>query len=283
MIEPVGTLDFIWKQFSAATLTEENKPGIIGGIVALWLLGVVQNRLSARMAARLLGKLEWAVRPNAGLAPFVAGGHCWKLSDFCDFRKGMHRALMTTIAFALTLQCFAPWPWLPQMPVSQCVFFTDAAKRSTKGRYRIGIVREGRRWVSHKAPKCISTLQQAKLYNAVYALRLGCYMRLPYVVIATHSDVGRAHILGMRGGIFLRSRQRLLRQLFWLRSWNDRPMGVFRVSTDLNPAYPPSRLGSFHTHSDVTDSVKRRQAAWKGEPNPFICLDFLPRFAWRLR
>ena len=144
-------------------------------------------------------------------------------------------------------------------------------------------MREGRRWLSRKAPKWITTLQQAQLYAAVYALRLGCYMRLPYVVVATDSDVGRAQILGMRGGIFLRSQQRLLRQLFWLRSSNDRPMGVFRVSTDLNPADPPSRMGSFHTHSDVTDSVKRRQAAWKGEPNRFVCLDFLPRFAWRLR
>ena len=141
VIEPVRSLDFIGKQFSAAALTVENKPGIIGGVVALPLLGIVQNRLSARMAARLLGKLEWAVRPNAGLAPFVAGGHCWKLSDFCDFRKGMSRALMTAIAFALTPQCFAPWPWLPQIPAAQCVFFTDAAERSTPGRYRIGIVR----------------------------------------------------------------------------------------------------------------------------------------------
>ena len=144
-------------------------------------------------------------------------------------------------------------------------------------------MREGTRWLSRKAPKWINTLQQAELYAAVYALRLGCYMRLPYVVVATDTDVGRAHILGMRGGIFLRSQLRLLRQLFWHRSWNDRPLGVFRVSTDLNPAHLPSRLGSFRTHGDVTDSVKRRQAAWKGEPNRFICLDFLPRFAWRLR
>ena len=211
VIEPVRTLDFIGQQFSAATMTVENKPGVIGGVVALWLLGIVQNRLSARLAARLLGKLEWAVRPNAGLAPFVAGGHCWKLNDFCDFRKGVRRALMTAVAFALTPQCFAPWPWLPQLPTAECVFFTDAAERSTKGRYRIGIVREGRRWLSRKAPKWITTLQQAELYAAVYALRLGCYMRLPYVVVATDSDVGRAQILGMRGGIFLRSQQRLLR------------------------------------------------------------------------
>ena len=144
-------------------------------------------------------------------------------------------------------------------------------------------MRQGKRSLSRKAPKWISTLQQAELYVAVYALRLGCYVRLPYVVVATDSDVGRAQILGMRGGNFLRSQQRLLRQLFWLRSWNDRPMGVFRVSTDMNLVDPPSRLGSFHTHSDVTGTVKRRQAAWKGDPNRFICLDFLPRFPWRLR
>ena len=261
----------------------ENKPGVIGGVVALWLLGIVGNRLSARLGARLLGKLEWVVRPNAGLAPFVAGGHCWNLNDFCDLRKGVRRALMTAIAFALTPQCFAPWPRLPQLPAADGVFFIDAAERSTRGRYKIGIVREGKRWLSRKAPKWITTLQQAELYVAVYALRLGCYMRLPYVVVAADSDVGRAQTLGMRAGIFVRSQQRLLRQLFWLGSWNDRPLGLLRVSTDLNPADPPSRLRSFHAHSDVTDSVKRRQAPWKGEPNRFVCLDFLPRFAWRLR
>ena len=202
VIEPVRTLDFIGKQFSAAAMTVENKPGVIGGVVALWLLGIVPNMLSARLAARLLGKLEWAVRPNAGLAPFVAGGHCWKLNDFCHFTKGMCRALMTAIAFALTPQCFAPWPWWPQLPAAECVFFTDAAERSTRGRYKIGIVREGRRWLSRKAPKWITTLRQAELYAAVYALRLGCYMHLPYVVVATDSNVGRAQLLGMRGGIF---------------------------------------------------------------------------------
>ena len=64
VIEHVRTLDSIGKQFSAVAMTVENKPGIIGGVVALCLLGIVQNRLSARMAAPLLGKLEWAVRPR---------------------------------------------------------------------------------------------------------------------------------------------------------------------------------------------------------------------------
>ena len=183
-------------------MTVGNKPGVIGGVVALWLLGIVQNRRSARLAARLLGKLEWAVRPNAGLAPFVAEGHCWKWNDFCDFRKSMRRARMAAIAFAMTPQCFAPWPWLPQLPAAECVFFTDTAETSTRGRYTIAIVREGRQWLSRKAPKWITTLQHAELYATVYALRLSCYMRLPYVVVATDSDVGRAQILGVRGGYF---------------------------------------------------------------------------------
>ena len=59
-------------------------------------------------------------------------------------------------------------------------------------------------------------------------------------------------------------------------------MGVFRVCTDVNPTDAPSKLRTFHTHGDVTECVKLRQAAWKGELNPFMCLDFLPRFAWRM-
>ena len=60
---------------------------------------------------------------------------------------------MTAIAFALTPHSFAPWQWLPQTPSSECVFFTDAAERSVAGRYGIGVVREGRRWKSIKAPR----------------------------------------------------------------------------------------------------------------------------------
>ena len=64
VLEPVRVLDLIGKQFDAAAMTVENKPGVIGGVVALWLLGIARNRLSSRIAARLLGKLEWAMRPK---------------------------------------------------------------------------------------------------------------------------------------------------------------------------------------------------------------------------
>ena len=67
------------------------------------------------------------------------------------------------------------------------------------------MVREGRRWRSIKAPRWVRTLQQAELYAVIYALRLGCYMRLPYVVVATDSDVSRAQVFSMRGGVYLRN------------------------------------------------------------------------------
>ena len=58
VLELVRTLHFVGKQCAVAAMTVENKPGVIGGVVALWLLGIVQNRLSGRMAARLWGSLS---------------------------------------------------------------------------------------------------------------------------------------------------------------------------------------------------------------------------------
>ena len=44
VIEPVRALDFIGKQFSAATMTVENKLGVIGGVVALWFWALSKTR-----------------------------------------------------------------------------------------------------------------------------------------------------------------------------------------------------------------------------------------------
>ena len=64
---------------------------------------------------------------------------------------------------------------------------------------------------NHVAPEWIDTVQHAELYAALFALRLGCYMHLPYVVVATDSDVTRSQILGMKGENYLRSQQCMLR------------------------------------------------------------------------
>ena len=47
VVEPVRILHFMGKQFSATTMTVEKKIGVIGGVVSIWLLGILQNRLCA--------------------------------------------------------------------------------------------------------------------------------------------------------------------------------------------------------------------------------------------
>ena len=80
-------IDFIGEKFHAANHTVENKAQLMAIAIALWLVGVIHNRLSERMAARLLGKLGWAICLNAALAPFVSGGQRWKVID-CKFFGG---------------------------------------------------------------------------------------------------------------------------------------------------------------------------------------------------
>ena len=84
VVELVRVIDFIGKRFDSAAQTIEIEPGLMGSAIVLWLLGLVRNRLSELTVARSLGKLEWAICPNAGLAPFVSRGHCWKLTDYRD-------------------------------------------------------------------------------------------------------------------------------------------------------------------------------------------------------
>ena len=108
VVELVRVIDFIGKKFDSTAQSSEIRPGLMGSVVALWLLGLVHNCLSERMAARLLGKLEWAMRPNAGLAPFVSGGQCWKLTDYRDVLGGFRRSLLTVLAFALNPNATCP-------------------------------------------------------------------------------------------------------------------------------------------------------------------------------
>ena len=75
--EPVRDLDFGGKVFDLKRGTLENRPGMLRGLVRLWLL-LVLGLLNRKGMERLLGFLEWALRPSAGLSPFLAGAYCWK-------------------------------------------------------------------------------------------------------------------------------------------------------------------------------------------------------------
>ena len=70
--EPSRNVDFVGKVFDLNSGTLENRPGMLRGLVRLWLL-LVLGLLDQKGMDRLLGRLESALRLLAGLSPFLAG------------------------------------------------------------------------------------------------------------------------------------------------------------------------------------------------------------------
>ena len=101
--EPARDLDFVGHAFDLKRGTLENRSGMLRGLVRLWLLLVLGllNRLGME---RLLGRLEWALRPSAGLSPFVAGAYCWKHTGGSRVPRALLRPLLTAIWFAFVPQ-----------------------------------------------------------------------------------------------------------------------------------------------------------------------------------
>ena len=70
-------LDLVGKVFDLKRGTLENRPGMVRGLIRPWLL-LVLGVLNTKGMERFMGRLEWALRPSAGLSPFLAGAYCWK-------------------------------------------------------------------------------------------------------------------------------------------------------------------------------------------------------------
>ena len=104
--EPSLNLDFVGKVFDLSSGTLENRPGILRGLVRLWLL-LVLGLLNRKGMERLLGRLEWALRPSAGLSPILAGAYCWKHAGGSRVPRALLRPLLTAISFALVPQRYA--------------------------------------------------------------------------------------------------------------------------------------------------------------------------------
>ena len=76
---------------------------MLRGLVRLWLL-LVLGLLNRKGMERLLARLEWALRPSAGLSPFLAGAYCWKHAGGGRVPRALLRPLLTAICFAFVPQ-----------------------------------------------------------------------------------------------------------------------------------------------------------------------------------
>ena len=73
--EPTERLGFIGKQIDTKAGTISNAVGALVGAFRAWVRGVGRGRLPSKVMERLLGKLCWLSRPNAGLGAFLAGAY----------------------------------------------------------------------------------------------------------------------------------------------------------------------------------------------------------------
>ena len=98
--EPTQRLNFIGKWFDTKKGNVGNRQGLLVGILGLWVLAVIGPFESVLMS-RLLGRLEWALRPDVGAAAFLAGAYQWMQGSHFHCGLPVLRSLMTAVNFAI--------------------------------------------------------------------------------------------------------------------------------------------------------------------------------------
>ena len=244
--EPSRDVDLVGKVFDLRSGTLENRPGMLRGLVRLWLLSLL-GLLNRKGMERLLGRLEWALRPSAGLSPLLAVAYYWKHARGSRIPRALMRPLLTTICFAFVPQRYmvkARVQVEPPICWSGHVLFADAAPLGTDT-FFVGLYLPSGGMRVFQCPRWVSTLQAAELWGWMQGVCLAAYMKWPRVCVGSDSTVARCQIQGQRGAIFCCGQQRILRALFWLRRWSRMPIAGFFVPSERNPADLPSRVHEF--------------------------------------
>ena len=89
--------------------------------------------------------------------------------------------------------------------------------------------------------------------------------------VGSDSFVARHRSVKMRGAAFLQGCNRILRRLFWFRSWCRTNQAIFWVPSALNPADSPSRVCEFDSgHGMLLDAQCRFNNRVEACPEPFF-------------
>ena len=105
-LEPTRVLDFVGKIFDTKRRRMEIRKGMVTALVRSWLR-LRLGHMRRKGFERFLGRLEWALRPQGGNAPFLAGAYRWKLSGEQKVPLSLVRPLLTAVVFAVLPQCYA--------------------------------------------------------------------------------------------------------------------------------------------------------------------------------
>ena len=184
--EPARSLDFVGKTFDLSSGTPESRQGMLRGLVRLWLL-LVLGLLNRKGMERLPGWLEWALRPTAGLSPFLARAY----ARGSRVPRALLRALLTAICFAFVPQRYTVKPRVQTQPPtcwSEYVLFANAAPLGLAS-FSVGLYFPMGGMRMFPCPRWVNTLQAAELWGWVQWVRLAAYMKWPWVCVGSDSTV----------------------------------------------------------------------------------------------
>jgi len=285
--KPSRTMEFVGKIIDTKKRTIENKKGTLVAATRAWLKAVAKRWISEKQARSMLGKVGWATRPSGGAGAFVAGAHAalhkaQEGSGIIDFNARLAKSVGTAVLLAHIPHSFEP------VRTGGWTLFSDAAEDGD--RFRVGIVGLRGLYKSVLCPTWIESLQQAELFGIYLAAKLAIYIQRNAqvqssqgggVMIGTDSEVGRFQVLRTHAASSLGAQQRILRRMFWLRSWSGYSVGVFRVGTRYNPADPLSRVHEVGGKKAAKERANGRVQEWRNLTDPYRYLSFLPPAHWR--
>ena len=233
---------------------------------ALWLRLAIAAHPHPRHLNKVLGFIQWHVRPHRGMGPFLSGAYCWHRWGAVGQPvplKVLH-GLATAIVFAME-------PWSPpgtmrwslkcalDRPVALgrhafATMFVDAALDVF--RYRAGMFMPGKHEVrSVVIPPSRHTQQRAELWGLCWAVRLAKRLGWRLLVLVTDSQVAGAQMVSLRSRTWLHRQNRLLRSIVIRMTQCGLVVGLHWVSTEFQPADPLSRLDAVACSSPFTCSA----------------------------
>ena len=250
---PTECISFIGKQIDTKAGTVGNVTGALVGAFRSWVRGVGRGRLPTCAMERLLGKLCWLGRPNAGLGAFLAGAYTTLRQG-----QGVAKGVATVLLFSCVPQAADPLGDCGQTPWE---VFTDAAPEGSG--FRVGIVGEVGFYRFVRCPPWVLSLQQAELFAVYMVAKLATYRGYASVRIGSDSNVARSQVNALRASVGSARQQRILRRLFWLRYWSGTTISSFRVCSAFYPADSLSRETCFQSRRQAVHEAERRRHMWE--------------------
>ena len=271
VLEPTTRILFLGKHIDTQVRRIWSHPRAYLQMFAQWL------RLTAahphpRHLNEVLGFIQWHVRPCRGMGPFLAWAYCWQnwgaIGQVVPL-KVLH-GLATAIVFAME-----PWSplgtlnWslkcaLDRLPTlgrhAFATMFVDAALDVF--RYRAGMLMPGKHEVrSVVIPPSRHTQQSAELWGLCWAVRLAKRLGWRFSVLVTDSQVAGAQMVTLRARTWPHRQNRLLRSIIIRLTKCGMVVGLHWVSTEFQPANPPSRLDAVACSSPLR-ALRLAQLRW---------------------